>query len=367
MNERNRNHLTLLSLLFSFSSFADTVKPVIDNSKADKKDSCWVVEVQEQSIFVDVTTASDDSSSLGNGLMLVASPALPQGGAAVDTRFQGTTTVTYTATDPSGNVSTQCIDYVVRDYIGQGSFGFYGEEDTVIMSVLTPFISTMKFRDSFDGDLTDSIWMTLNVFNLQIGVYWAKYSVTNSKGQQFEKITTVYVVDNWAPIINSKLESLVKILVNSIYDPIDYIFITDNYDTPTSLRDSLVILSDDLDITTPGLYSTTFQTKDRSNNHSNKYTLHTNVVETLNTSNIQGKQFVKVYPNPVRSLLYVETTENLTNTDISLLDALGREMHAPIRKTSNGYVANVFELSAGIYSVEIRSGSKVQREKVLVN
>ena len=95
----------------------DTQVPVIDNPNADKSTACWTVDVQLQNIFADVTSAADNYNSIGNGLVFTANPAASNGGASVDTRFQGTTSVTYTATDESGNVTTQCIDYVVRDYI----------------------------------------------------------------------------------------------------------------------------------------------------------------------------------------------------------------------------------------------------------
>jgi len=345
----------------------DRLAPLIDNERADKADSCWVVNVQLQSIFVDVTTASDNYNSLTNGLTLIANPADPTGGAEVDTRFQGTTTVTYTATDSSGNSTTQCIKYVVRDYIGKGPFGFYGEEDTVIVQVNTPFRSTIKFRDSFDGDLSDSIRMSLNVDIQTIGTYWANYSVTNSRGQKFEKTTIVKVLDLWRPIINGKNGSVAKILVNSIYDPIDYIVLSDNYDPPSILRDSLIIISNDLDITTPGLYSTTFQTKDRSNNLSNIYTFFTDIRLTLSTPNLRESQFAKVFPNPVSDILFIDSKEALSPTDIALFDAMGKEIHFSLNQAYAGYGIDVQGLSAGLYSLEIRSGDKIQREKVLID
>lgn len=356
----------LLFFTLSLDAFADTVKPIINNSRADKTNSCWVVEVQLQSIFADVTTATDDSSSMGNGLILKADPASPQGGAAVDTRFQGTTRVTYTAIDPSGNMSTQCINYVVRD-IRVGPFGFYGEEDTIIVGVNTPFKSTMKFRDSFDGELTDSILIISDVFELQLGSYSAKYSVTNSRGQLFEKTTIVRVLDFERPVIYGKNGSVMKILVNSDYDPIDYINPTDNYDAPSTLRDSLVILSNDLDLTTPGVYSTAFQTKDRSNNLSNIFTLITDVRLTLSTTDLEERLFANVYPNPANDVLYIESPKKLVASDITILGVLGSKVNHTVNETLKGYILDVSSLAEGIYFVKIRSGKKLQWEKILIN
>lgn len=345
----------------------DIIAPVIENSQADKTDSCWEVKVQLRSVFTDLTTASDNYNSLGNGLILLASPAAPDGKAAIDTRFQGTTIVAYTATDSSGNVTTQCIKYVVSDNVINGPLGFYGESDSVQIRVNTPWVSTMRFRDSFDRDFSDSsMIMTSNLNIYALGHYWAKYVVTDSKGERQEKITYLEVVDDLKPIINSKNGGVVKILVNSIYDPIDHILVSDNYYPPAALRDSLVILFNDLDITTLGVYSTTFQTTDASGNISNEYTLITDVRLTLSTPNLEGSKIAKIYPNPVNDALYIKSSEQLLLSNISILDELGRKVNIITTKTYNGYFLDVSSLSAGLYSVKIRSDEKVQREKIIV-
>lgn len=122
---KNQLHYMLTSIfpINCILSVADTTKPVIDHPEADKTDSCWVVVVQLRSAFVDLITATDDSSSLGNDILLIASPYKQDGNADVDTRFQGTTIVTYKATDPSENTSTQCIKYLVKDLIVLGPLG----------------------------------------------------------------------------------------------------------------------------------------------------------------------------------------------------------------------------------------------------
>jgi hypothetical protein len=71
----------------------DTQVPIIDNPNADKSATCWTVEVQLQNIFADVTSASDNYNSIGNGLVFKSNPAASNGGASVDTRFQGITSV----------------------------------------------------------------------------------------------------------------------------------------------------------------------------------------------------------------------------------------------------------------------------------
>ena len=190
-----RNLIALLLLCFlSITSFADTVNPVIDNTKADKTDSCWVVEVQLQNIFADITTATDDSSSLGNDLTLVANPAAAGGGADVDTRFQGTTSVTYTATDPSGNVTTQCIDYVVKDYIPP--MIDLRTLDTVIHCVGSSYIPVAAtVSDNLYSESQISLVATSTVDGYLIGTYQDTYTATDAAGNISTKVRIVNVID----------------------------------------------------------------------------------------------------------------------------------------------------------------------------
>jgi hypothetical protein len=358
---------TLLLLISSIYSFADTVNPVIDNAKADKTDSCWVVEVQLQSIFVDVTTATDDSSSLSNGLTLVANPASPQGGAEVDTRFQGTTSVTYTATDPSGNVTTQCIKYVVKDYKGYGPFGFTKTLDVSVVRVNTPWNNKMKFTDSLDGDISNKILLDASDLNTyKLGSYTVIYSVTNSRNQTFEKTIVVKVIDDLFPIILGKNGGVVKVALFATYDPLDHITLSDNYEAPSSLRDSLIIIYNDVDVNRIGIYSTVFQTTDVSGNQSNEYTLITQVLTTLGISKTVNNKFVTVYPNPATDVVNIESSVSLNHSKLSLIDALGKETTFLLNQTGKGYSLDVSSLAKGLYFLQIVSDGKIQLEKVLI-
>ena len=358
---------TLLSFSVFLNSFADTVNPVIDNSKADKTDSCWVVEVQLQNIFADVTTATDDSSSLGNGLTLVANPSSPQGGAAVDTRFQGTTSVTYTATDPSGNVTKQCINYVVKDYTNIGTFWHGIRYDHTVLRVGTPWYHSIKFEDSEDGDLTDRIVIDSSDFNANIlGLHSISYSVTNSRDQTFEKTITIEVIDDLGPIIKAKNTPVVKVALNATYDPANEIILTDNYYSPSSLQDSLVIISNDLDLTTPGIYLTKFETTDGSGNKSDPYTLVTDVRTTLGIPNSLNNTFANVYPNPATDNVYIELQASSARLAIYLYDGLGKKVKLPFTKIDKGFSLDVSSLAKGLYFIEKEANGKVQREKVIV-
>jgi len=342
----------------------DLEKPILENTLADKSDSCWLVCVQLQNIFTDITSATDNYNSLGNGLTFQANPASPQGGADVDTRFQGTTSVTYTATDSSGNVTTQCINYVVRDF--ESSFGFLTRElDTITHRVNTLWTSTMRFRDSIDGDITRSILIKSNLDVSTLGEYDVNYTVTNSRGKTFTKTTVVQVIDDQNPIITGENGGVVKILINSTYDPSDYINLSDHYDAPSSLRDSLVILYNDLDITTLGLYSTVFRTTDKSGNISNEFTLITDVVASLSTSEIAASNPINIYPNPTSDNITIQMMSGEVIDEITLYTLNGDELKHVIVHNSQT-ILNLFPYSKGIYLLTIFSEGHLSTRRIIL-
>lgn len=355
----------LLLILIAFDSFADTEKPVIENKNADKTDSCWVINLQLQSIFADVTTATDDSSSLGNGLTLIASPLSPQGGAAVDTRFQGTTTVTYTATDPSGNVATQCIKYVVKDNSNQSKIGFQGEEDSAIIHVNSEWYSRMRYIDSMNNDLSLSLLMVTNLNTSIVGDYWVRYVLVDSKGDQKEKTITLLIRDLINPLVKGKNGGVVRIKPNDTFDPSDHISISDNYDSPSTLKQNLVLLFNDVNSREYGLYATVFQVTDSSGNKSDPFTLYTDVTDKAGIVDENGIR-TRIFPNPVEKTLFIEFAESDKDLKINVLDALGRVVTVQLQETSNGYHIDVQNLNAGLYFIEVRKGNAMQREKFVV-
>jgi hypothetical protein len=342
----------------------DIENPIIKLNSAEKTNSCWIVVVQLQHIFVDITTATDNYNSLGNGLTLVANPSNSQGGADVDTRFQGTTSVTYTATDSSGNVTTQCINYIVRDF--QSSFGFFTRElDIITHRVNTPWISTstMRFIDSIDGDITSSILIDSKVDIHTLGEYDVNYTVTNSRGKTFTKTIVVQVVDDINPIISGKNGSAVKIAINSIFNPANYLLLYDNYYDSVDLSDSLFILYNDLDITTLGLYSTVFILTDKSGNISNEFTLIIEVVASLSTSKLAASNPINIYPNPTSDNITIQMMSGEVIDEITLHTLHGDELkHVTVYNSKT--VLNLSPYTTGIYLLTIFSKGQLFTRRV---
>lgn len=74
---------------------------------------------------------------------------------------------------------------------------------------------------------------------------------------------------------------------------------------------------------------------------------------------------VKVYPNPVNDMLYIEHNGDKESVKFSFYDAKGTTMVVQ-KDTESAFVISVENYSAGIYFVELIMGDKVVREKVVI-
>jgi hypothetical protein len=352
----------------------DTQVPVIDNANADKSSACWTVEVQLQNIFADITTASDNYNGLGNGLTFTANPASPQGGAAVDTRFQGTTSVTYTATDESGNVTTQCVDYVVRDYIAP-------EIDLRTLDVInhrvnTPYVPVAATaNDNLYSSTQISLTSSSNVDAYTLGTYQDTYTATDAAGNTSTKVRTVNVIDDVSPKISGKNGSVVRLGVGSAANALDYITFTDNYDAPADLLANHKLIYNDINLMEAGTYSAVFSTEDNSSNVSNEFTLYFDVqykydVITNSVGDITLDNLMSVNPNPTSGNVNINV--NLPeNEEITL--AIFNTMGQQVALVKNGKAENgTFNVSLanqanGIYYVKMNVQDKIVTKKIILN
>ena len=352
----------------------DTENPVITNANADKSGACWAVEVQLQNIFADLTSATDNYNSIGNGLEFKANPAAAQGGAAVDTRFQGTTTVTYTATDESGNVTTQCVDYVVRDYLPPVID--LRTLDIVyhpVGSIYTPVAPTAT--DNLYNSTEISLTGTSNVDGFTLGTYQDEYTATDAAGNVSTKIRTVMVIDNINPVIAGKNGGVLRVGVGSSVNAIDYILFSDNYDAPATLKANHTLVYNDINLAVAGIYTAVFRTEDNSGNVSKDFTLYVDCrytydVVTGSVNDIAMDDLLSVYPNPTTGVIILNTNlpEN-QEVNIAVYNTMGQEVAAVQNgKVSNGqYSIDLTNQSNGIYYVKMNLNGNIITKKVVLN
>jgi len=352
----------------------DTQVPVIDNPNADKSTTCWTVEVQLQNIFADVTLATDNYNSIGNGLEFKADPAASNGGASVDTRFQGTTSVTYTATDESGNVSTQCIDYVVRDYVPPVID--LRTLDVINHRVNTPYTPVnASASDNLYNNTQISLTSTSNVDAYTLGTYEDTYTATDAAGNVSVKVRTVNVIDDVAPVITGKAGGIVKIGVGSKVNAINFVNFSDNYDAPADLRMNHSLVFNDLNLQEAGLYSVIFKTADNSGNESREFTLYFDVdydhqVLVNGISDLALADMIQVSPNPTNGPVNVQVNlpEN-EEVNIGIFNTMGQQVATVVNgKVLNGSFAVNLEGNAnGMYYLKMSLNGTIITKKIILN
>tara|TARA_B100001093_G_scaffold171598_1_gene164436 strand:- start:4113 stop:8303 length:4191 start_codon:yes stop_codon:yes gene_type:complete len=352
----------------------DTQVPVIDNPNADKSTVCWTVKVQLQNIFADVTSANDNYNSIGNGLLFTANPAASNGGASVDTRFQGTTTVTYTATDESGNIANQCIDYVVRDFIPP--MIDLRTLDVVNHRVNTPYTPvSANASDNLYDNTQVSITSTSNVDAYTLGTYQDTYTATDAAGNVSVKVRTVNVIDDIAPVITGKTGGIVKVGVGSTMDAINFVNFTDNYDAPADLRLNHTLIFNDLNLQEAGLYSVIFMTEDNSGNKSSEFTLYFDVdydhqVLVNGISDLALEDMINISPNPTNGPVNISVNlpENEEVT-ISIFNTMGQQVASVVDgKVNNGrFSVNLQGNTNGMYYVKMNLNGAIITKKIILN
>ena len=131
--------------------------------------------------------------------------------------------------------------------------------------------------DNYDGDLTSSIAIVNNVDTSTVGTYTVTYNVSDTSGNAADSVTrTVNVVDTTVPVITLLGDTTVTIEVGATYTD-SGATAADNYDG--DLTSSIAIVNN-VDTSTVGTYTVTYNVSDTSGNAAVPVTRTVNVVDT---------------------------------------------------------------------------------------
>ena len=195
----------------------------------------------------------------------------------VDTSVVGTYTVTYNATDASGNEAAavsrtvNVVDTTVPVITLTG-------EATVTIEVGSTYTDAgATALDNYDGDITSSI-VTVNPVDTDVvGVYTVTYNVTDANGNVAVEVTRIVnVVDTTVPVITLTGESTVTIELGSTYTDAGATA-TDNYDGDIT---SSIVTVNPVDTDVVGVYTLTYNVTDANGNVAVEVTRTVNVVDT---------------------------------------------------------------------------------------
>lgn len=352
----------------------DNVFPTITNDEIKVDNGRNVVEVQLQSVFVDRTVPADNynNGTFGPMFNYVITPANAQGEADVDTRQKGTTTVTYVATDESGNETTLVIDYVVEDYIAPVIS--LNTLDTVYHPVNAKYTPVKaSASDNFYDNTQVSLVLESNVITWKLGLYTDTYTATDASGNVTVKNRYVRVYDGEAPKVTGKFGPIVRLGLFSQVSLIDYLNMTDNYDRPADLFANATVVSNDMNVYEEGTYAATFITHDNSGNESAPYTLLIIVDRKYdrvsNGVNDLSENAFRVYPNPNAGIFNVElNTVGTEQVEMGVYDMTGNKV---AELNSNGLNQQVYTVdmsghAAGVYFVRVMIDGAEYNQRVVV-
>jgi len=285
----------------------------------------------------------------------------------VDTRFKGTYSLNYTATDGSGNMANpKTFNYVVDDYVGPVIN--LNTLDTVIHKVNTPYNPIQaSASDNYYNNSQVSITKTSNVNAYVLGLYFDEFVATDGSGNVTTRKRFIRVVDNEAPVING---STMNVGIFSTVDASQGLTITDNYDAPAVLRPRVEILFNNLNTYEEGLYTVVFRVTDLSGNQSVPYERAIWVSRLFPTisgsvNDITSDKAVTVYPNPSTGLVNINynfaTPEDMTVMVFNSTGALVTSVNN-IHGQSGIQTLDLSTQANGLYHIKMMvSGKQINR------
>ena len=220
-----------------------------------------------------------------------------------------------------------------------------------------------------------SLTTTSNVDAFVLGVYQDTYTATDAAGNVSNKVRTVNVIDDLNPTITGKSGGVVKLGVGSQVDVINYVNFSDNYDSPTDLRNNHTLIYNNVNLQEAGRYSVVLQTEDNSGNESNEYIFivdvsHNYAIKTNSVEDLSLEDMLSVAPNPTTGIVNINV--NLPENEvisIAIYNTMGQEVvNVKNGKISNGtYTVSLDNQTNGIYYVRMSLKGSIVTKKVILN
>ena len=185
--------------------------------------------------------------------------------------------LTYNVSDTSGNAAVPVTRTVNVVDTTVPVITLLGDTTVTIEVGATYTDSGATAADNYDGDLTSSIAIVNNVDTSTVGTYTVTYNVSDTSGNAADSVTrTVNVVDTTVPVITLLGDTTVTIEVGATYTD-SGATAADNYDG--DLTSSIAIVNN-VDTSTVGTYTVTYNVSDTSGNAAVPVTRTVNVVDT---------------------------------------------------------------------------------------
>ncbi|EOU3549981.1 immunoglobulin-like domain-containing protein [Listeria monocytogenes] len=197
----------------------------------------------------DYATASDkEDGDITSAIQIIANN--------VNLNEEGTYHITYQVSDSKGVTAEKTISITVvnnrPEIIATNQIVSLGD-------VFNPLEGVFA-KDKEDGDLTASIHVVSNNVDISVeGTYQVTYSVVDSHGKAAQEVTIQVTVKNDVPVLTASDQ---VIPVDGVFDPLDGVTATDKQDG--DITSAIQVTYNDVDTTTPGTYSVTYEVTDKN-------------------------------------------------------------------------------------------------------
>jgi hypothetical protein len=260
---------------------------------------------------------------------------------SINTNNVGTYTITYNATDSSGNQATpvtRSVVVVAREVVDTiAPVISLNGSSSVNHSVGTNY-SDPGATAQDNKDASVSVNVTGSVNTSVIGTYTIRYRATDQAGNASEIIRYVNVVDTVAPVITLNGSSTISLEVGSTYSELGA-NVSDNYASNLS-----VMITGSVNTNLLGAYTITYSASDPSGNNAISKTRTVRIVDTTNP--------VISLNGPSTVTLEVGTTYSEQGASVS--DNYARNLNAVITGTVNNKLLGTYTIT---YSASDPSGN----------
>lgn len=186
-------------------------------------------------------------------------PVVPTGGPQ-NSMEVGTYTVTYTATDSSGNSGTATLTIVIQDTTAP-TLTLLGQAAITIQAGNTFTDPGTTAFDTLDGDITSSVQVTGAVDTGALGAVTLTYNVSDLAGNAADAVTrTVTVVDTTPPTISLVGPASLEVAFQGTFTD-QGVTVTDNYDSSIT-----PVTTGSVNVNELGTYQLTYTATDSSGN-----------------------------------------------------------------------------------------------------
>ena len=290
--------------------------------------------------YVEVgATAVDETDGDLTNAITIDTTNLPNSGLAMD--VIGNFDVLYSVNDAAGNTGQATRTVSVIDNVAPEVelIGNIVIEIDVFSTYAEP-----GYTASDNYDANPQVIETGTVDTSLLGGYTLTYIAIDASGNESTpKYRTVVVKDNEAPLITLVGDNPYEINQGDMYEEPGASAI-DNYDSTVTVN-----ISGNVDTSQPGEYIKTYSASDSSGNTST--VIRTVIVnEVLHVLTQEQLNAIKVYPNPVKHTLIINTAIN--NLRFKLFDINGRPVLSSTSKT-----IPLNNISNGAYILKITSNN----------